>query len=106
MAKMPCLGCGVVSVGSRCPRCKAVFDANHDLRRGNSNQRGYDYAWQKIRIQILNRDGWACTYCNKRLIGKDATVDHIIALANGGARLDPNNLTSACLKCNSTKSGK
>jgi 5-methylcytosine-specific restriction endonuclease McrA len=30
--------------------------------------------WQKLRIQILDRDGWVCVVCNRPA----HTVDHII----------------------------
>ena len=106
MAKMPCLGCGVVAIGSRCPQCKAAYESKRDAIRGNSTERGYDSAWQKVRIQVLNRDNWTCQYCFKPLVGRDATVDHIIALINGGARLDPNNLVSSSLRDNSSKAGR
>lgn len=57
-----------------------------------------DGRWKKLRITILNRDGWTCTYC-----GDVATeVDHIIPLKRGGSD-DPDNLTSACRTCNIRK---
>jgi len=59
-------------------------------------------AWEKLRVKVLNRDNWVCSYCGKHLEGSDATADHIIAKANGGEdRLD--NLIAACRKCNGTK---
>ena len=57
-----------------------------------------DGRWKKLRLTILNRDGWTCTYCG------DAAneVDHIIPLKRGGSD-DPDNLTSACRTCNIRK---
>jgi len=57
-----------------------------------------DGRWKKLRITILNRDGWTCTYCG----GVANEVDHIIPLKRGGSD-DPDNLTSACRTCNARK---
>jgi 5-methylcytosine-specific restriction protein A len=65
--------------------------------------RGYDAQWNKIRVIVLRRDNWTCLQCNKKLIGSDATVDHIVALSNGGERLALSNLQSMCRACNSSK---
>lgn len=51
--------------------------------------------WKKIRVQVLRRDAYQCTYC-----GNEATeVDHIWPKARGGEdTLD--NLVAACKPCN------
>jgi len=36
--------------------------------------------WKKLRITILDRDGWQCAVCNKPA----HTVDHIIPRVKGG----------------------
>ena len=33
-------------------------------------------------------------------------MDHLIALKNGGDPLDPDNMTAACRKCNSSKGAR
>ena len=43
-----------------------------------------------------------CRYCQ----GEADTVDHLIALKNGGDPLDPDNMTAACRKCNSSKGAR
>ena len=54
--------------------------------------------WKKIRLQVLNRDAWTCTYCGDQA----SQVDHIWPKSRGGEdTLD--NLTSACAKCNMLK---
>jgi len=55
-------------------------------------------AWNKIREQVLIRDGYICMYC-----GQDAnTADHVIPKDAGGQdTLD--NLVAACIKCNGQK---
>jgi len=59
--------------------------------------------WKSLRLRVLARDGWVCTYCHKHLEGADATVDHITSRKHGGSLFDLDNLTSACKSCNSSK---
>lgn len=54
------------------------------------------------RIREAQKD--KCAYCRKPLKGK-GTVDHIVALANGGTNW-PSNLQLACRSCNSRKRTK
>jgi len=57
--------------------------------------------WNRLRLQILERDHNQCAYC-----GAEAdTVDHIIAKNNGGEDI-PSNLVAACRRCNGLKSDK
>lgn len=54
--------------------------------------------WDKIRLRILQRDGWLCHYC-----GAEANeVDHVIPRVLGGGE-DDENLVSACVPCNRSK---
>jgi 5-methylcytosine-specific restriction endonuclease McrA len=62
--------------------------------------------WKLLRLRVLSRDGWVCTYCNKDLKGADATVDHIVSRKTGGDLWDMDNLTSACKSCNSRKGSR
>jgi hypothetical protein len=54
--------------------------------------------WKKIRLKVLNRDAWTCTYC-----GESANeVDHVYPKSKGGEdTLD--NLVAACRRCNIKK---
>ena len=103
MPMMPCLGCGIPSKGSRCPACNAQYQESNPRVRATSNERGYDYAWQKVRVAVLRRDNWTCHYCQKLLKNSDATVDHLVPLSRGGDRLNQDNLVAACRSCNSSK---
>jgi len=67
--------------------------------KGSATRRGYDAAWQRLRLVVLERDGRVCRWC----CGYADTVDHVTALVDGGARLDPTNLVACCRSCNSRR---
>jgi hypothetical protein len=72
-------------------------------RCGNRERRGLTSAkWRALRAQIFERDGHACTYCGDV---ENLCCDHILPLIQGGSN-DPENLTTACRTCNSSKGGK
>ncbi len=52
--------------------------------------------------QLLNRDGWMCTYCGRWLTLDDMTVDHIQPTLRGGPDTLDNTVVS-CLACNAKK---
>lgn len=55
--------------------------------------------WEKLRKEIIERDGFKCTYCGS---GDDLAVDHVISRSRGGTD-DPSNLVTACISCNAKK---
>ena len=65
----------------------------------SAHQRGYGAAWRKVRLRILWRDQWTCHWCR----APANTVDHVVPLAEGGARYDPANLVAACRPCNTRR---
>ena len=69
-----------------------------------TTQRGYGYAWQKLRKLVLQRDDYLCQECyrNKKLTPA-TDVDHIKPKSAGGTD-DPENLQSLCKGCHSLKS--
>ena len=71
----------------------------------STTERGYGWAWQKLRKRILQRDKFLCQPCLKdhnRVTAAHA-VDHIVAKANGGTD-DPANLRAICEACHLDKS--
>lgn len=60
----------------------------------------YDHDWQRVRLQVLARDAHQCQIRLTGCTGRAEQVDHVIPLAEGGARLDPDNLRSSCRWCN------
>ena len=59
----------------------------------------------KIRKAVRERDNYTCQYCGKKVYGSQAQVDHILAVANGGAN-ELENYITACKVCNRAKSDK
>lgn len=108
MPLKPCLDCGTPNPHSRCAACQEIKDNNQQPRiRESAVKRGYDKAWYKIRKDILDRDKWICYRCGKKLIGSDATVDHLIPISKDPTlRLNKNNLAACCRSCNSKKQNK
>ena len=56
--------------------------------------------WQKLRARILARDAWTCRIRGDGCTVTATTVDHIVAVADGGPMWDPSNLRAACVHCN------
>lgn len=57
-------------------------------------------------IKLIRNSKWVyCYYCDKRIPGKKAHIDHIVPLARGGSH-SPDNLCASCAPCNQTKSAK
>ena len=75
--------------------------ANPDIR-GVEYQQGPLYQ-NTLRGFVYHRDGGKCQYCGKRP-GKDnpLTLDHIVPRAAGGTDR-PDNITTACRRCNIAK---
>lgn len=74
--------------------------------RGSAASRGYDYAWQKVRKQALERDNHLCVECLKHDRITPATdVDHIVPFEglDDPLRLDLDNLQSLCRSCHNIK---
>lgn len=55
---------------------------------------------QSVSWQVFRRDGYRCRYCGKDDV--PLTVDHVVLWEDGGPSV-PENLVSACRKCNRTR---
>jgi 5-methylcytosine-specific restriction endonuclease McrA len=105
-----CSRCRRIVVG-RCPRCTQ----RRDHERGTAAARGYTADWSAYARDWLARFPWCgqrmdgrfypihshCTQRGERVRAR--VVDHIHALRDGGARLDPVNHQSLCASCNRRK---
>ena len=56
--------------------------------------------WRVVRRRVLDRDGWRCKKC-----GRPGRLEchHIVRLADGGARYDPDNLEIRCYDCHNSE---
>jgi 5-methylcytosine-specific restriction endonuclease McrA len=64
---------------------------------------GSTRTWRKLRMYVLNRDGFACQVLTRsgEACGAWAThVDHIVPLSKGGPKYDDRNCRAACSSCN------
>lgn len=64
---------------------------------------GSTRTWRKLRLFVLDRDGFGCQVPTSSgdLCGAFAThVDHIVPLSKGGAKYDDRNCRAACASCN------
>jgi 5-methylcytosine-specific restriction endonuclease McrA len=57
------------------------------------------------RLKIFERDGYKCHYCEKQLTRFSATLDHIQPVSREGTN-SYDNLTTACLHCNSRRGNR
>jgi len=57
------------------------------------------------REELYERDQWICQYCGEKVSTENITLDHFIPRHSGGSN-KKENLRTACLMCNSVKSGK
>lgn len=57
------------------------------------------------RKNIFSRDHHVCQYCEIKVVGNDATVDHVVPRSKGGGSTW-DNLVTACRRCNIKKGSK
>ena len=65
-------------------------------------------AWKRVRLVVLERDGWQCQICGIALLRSgrrpaSACVDHIVPLSKGGDRFEETNLRACCFACNGAR---
>lgn len=113
---------GVQGKATLCTKCKRKKAASAKRSLGkNIAKRAIRFGVERVpyrRNDLLERDCWTCQLCNVRLLRKwtyhkdtliphpqNATLDHIVAMANGGADA-PWNIQACCLRCNGMKSSR
>lgn len=63
----------------------------------------YSGPWQRVRRQVLERDGHRCQIRGRSCTAVATEVDHIVPTSRGGAWFDPINLRASCSKCNNAR---
>jgi 5-methylcytosine-specific restriction protein A len=77
--KKPCAhpGCPELTDGRYCDKHQKKRQQEQDQRRGTAAQRGYDYRWQKYRVQFLKRNP-LCVMCKEEgRVTPASVVDHV-----------------------------
>lgn len=105
-----------------CQECRRKSQRLAKDRHGKNHRKraryhGVKYMSFHVR-SIYERDNYTCQLCGKAVLHKAAyrkrdgkihprspTIDHIVAMANGGNH-EPSNCQTACFICNSRKSNK
>ena len=62
----------------------------------------YDITRRDFVLDLNGDRIFVCSYCNKRLLSKEITLDHVIPKSKGGAG-NLENLVISCSLCNSKK---
>lgn len=101
----PCLehGCPELTTRSRCEYHERQHEQTVVERRGTATARGYDRAWQELAAEYRRAHPY-CERCLRRgMRRKTQIIDHIVALRDGGPRLDRTNLMALCRSCHGFK---
>lgn len=60
----------------------------------------YSGPWPRIRLKILERDGYVCQVRGRKCTHAADQVDHIVPVIKGGSWWDESNLRASCQPCN------
>lgn len=99
-----CIDCGVAfhPRSARDDRCPRHRHAHSQELAGRARAKGLAVGGsrvpQRVRLAVLERDGWVCRYCRKPA----NTVDHVVPYERGGLSTEEN-LVACCAHCNSAK---
>jgi 5-methylcytosine-specific restriction endonuclease McrA len=70
---------------------------------GDIRNRIYGSTWRKVRLEILQRDGYKCQIRLPGCTGKADRVDHVVPVDRGGAWYAESNLRASCRSCNGVR---
>lgn len=102
----PCKKCGRVTSNTNryCDQHQSEYkppQKRYDEYRGSPSKRGYDTTWRRFREVFVAKHP-LCEICAKEgRVTPTEEVHHIVPLAEGGARLDPDNCQALCKSCHS-----
>lgn len=93
-------GCAALTDRGKCEQHRLEARRESDRRRPQSQHRGYDTRWHRIRARYL-RAHPACEECGLQA----KHVDHVRALSDGGTH-DSSNLRALCHRCHSRRTAR
>jgi len=106
--RKPCLGCGAVSYGSRCPDCQRAEGRRRQQIKPTAQGRSSHEQRRRARaVREWRRQhgdwcpGWGRTQPHP---SADLTADHVTSVAASGEQDGP--LQVLCLRCNSAKGAR
>lgn len=60
--------------------------------------------WRKMYREDARRNqGGRCCYCGWGITRREATLDHVVPISDGGSDIDARNFVAACENCNRAK---
>jgi 5-methylcytosine-specific restriction endonuclease McrA len=68
-----------------------------------------------LRLEAVMRQGNKCYWCKQYMtvpqsgdvsLPTDASLEHVVPIADGGSKRKKTNLVAACMKCNTTRPSK
>lgn len=93
----------LTTLKSQIPQLTPARKGWADERRGTATERGYGWAWTKLRNVVMYRDHGLCQPCKRRgLTALAGAVDHITPKSQGGTD-DLANLQAICDPCHKGK---
>lgn len=63
-------------------------------------------AWRRLRLLVLERDGWLCQIRGPGCQVDATEGDHIVPIVDGGAKLDMSNVRASCKHCNASRGNR
>lgn len=81
------------------PKTRRNYCSEQCMEEFNRNN-----SWYFVRKDVLRRDKYKCSICNKRFRKAELDVDHIIPVKIGGQLFDKMNLRTLCKTCHRLKS--
>lgn len=77
MVNRPCLDCGALTPGNRCPTHQRRQDNQRYARRGTTTERGYGYAYEQRRATVLAGATHCATCGGEFTADNPATGGHV-----------------------------
>lgn len=89
-----------------CRNCDNLISENrrHYCSKNCMDTFNRNNSWFFVRKDVLRRDKYKCSICNKRFRKAFLDVDHIIPIQMGGKFFEKENLRTLCKDCHKSKS--